>query len=106
MCAARLIVAQTSSFPLSFQGNSLIRGPQDVIGQITSSLGGDNFDCSVPHNLTFEIGGKPFAVDPRDFIHQTFTDSVEQCSAALAITDPPGSGFYYSWSLGDPFLKS
>ena len=88
------------------QGNSLIRGPQDVIVQIFAALGGENFDCSVPHNLTFIIGGKPFPVDPRDFVHQTFTDSVDQCTAALAVTDPPGKGFLYSWSLGDPFLKS
>ena len=87
-------------------GNSLVRGPQDVIAQIFSSLGGENFDCSTPHNLTFVIDGKPFPVDPRDFIHQTFADSVDQCTAVLASTDPPGEGFFYSWSLGDPFLKS
>ncbi|THG96042.1 hypothetical protein EW026_g5721 [Hermanssonia centrifuga] len=87
-------------------GNSLIRGPQDVIAQIHSSLGGEDFDCGMPHNLTFQIGGKLFPVDPRDFIHQSFTDSVQQCTTALAVTDPPGDGFLYSWSLGDPFLKS
>lgn len=89
-------------------GNSLIRGPQDVIAAITSSLGGETFDCSVPHNLTFLIGGKPFPVDPRDFIHQTMSESNEPaCSANLAVTDPPSTdGFLYSWSLGDPFLKS
>ena len=30
-----------------------------------------------------------------------------RCVPALAVTDPPGvGGFLYSWSLGDPFLKS
>ncbi|EKM52972.1 uncharacterized protein PHACADRAFT_259144 [Phanerochaete carnosa HHB-10118-sp] len=89
-------------------GNSLIRGPQDVITSIFSSIGGESFDCSDPHNLTFLIGGKPFTVDPRDFIRQTTSDSDEPaCTANLAVTDPPSTdGFLYSWSLGDPFLKS
>ncbi|GJF00003.1 acid protease [Phanerochaete sordida] len=89
-------------------GNSLIRGPQDVIASIMDSLGGETFDCSVPHNLTFLIGGKSFPIDPRDFIHQTTSESNEPaCSANLAVTDPPSAdGFLYSWSLGDPFLKS
>jgi hypothetical protein len=49
-----------------------------------------------------------FPVDPRDFVSQTFMDSVAECSPNIAATDPPkeGSGFLYSWSLGDPFLKS
>lgn len=100
---------ENSSFSLTMcfhQGNSLIRGPQDVIYQIQRILGNSLFECSRPHNLTFQIGGKPFPVDPRDFIHQAFSDSVDLCTPALAITDPPGSGFLYSWSLGDPFLKS
>lgn len=88
------------------QGNSLIRGPEDVILEIQRLLGSNTFDCSRPHNLTFQIGGKLFPVDPRDFIHQAFSDTVDLCTSALAITDPPGEGFLYSWSLGDPFLKS
>lgn len=72
------------------------------------------FDCSTPHNLTFMIGGKPFPVDPRDFAHPAavkpgtvYADEVARCTPALAQTDPPGEGgFMYSWSLGDPFLKS
>lgn len=87
-------------------GNSLIRGPADVVAQIVDELGGDNFNCADPHTLAFQIGGKMFPVDSRDLIHQTFTDSVDLCSAALAVTDPPGEAFLYSWSLGDPFLKS
>ena len=92
----------------SIQGNSLIRGPQDVIAAIYSSIGGETFDCAVPHNLTFVIGNKSFPVDPRDFIHQATSDSdAPACAANLAVTDPPSTdGFLYSWSLGDPFLKS
>lgn len=99
-------------------GSSLIRGPQDVVGQITSSLGGDTFDCATPHNLTFVISGEPFSVDPRDFVRQSPIEepfetaeaggsAAVTCISTLAVTDPPGTpGFLYSWSLGDPFLKS
>lgn len=70
-----------------------------------------------------------FPVDPRDFGAQVSSsssssdedggddggddddgeddDGEPMCSFNLAVTDPPGSGgFLYSWSLGDPFLKS
>ncbi|KAI0684465.1 aspartic peptidase domain-containing protein [Cytidiella melzeri] len=87
-------------------GNSLIRGPQDVIAEIYDHLGGENFECAKPHTLTFQIGGQMFPVDSRDFVRQSYADTVEWCSANLAITDPPGEGFLYSWSLGDPFIKS
>ncbi|KAH9896464.1 acid protease [Cubamyces lactineus] len=98
-------------------GNSLIRGPQDVLAYIYSRLNLDSagtFDCANAHNLTFIIGGTPFAVDPRDFAHPAvvvpgtrYPDEAARCTPALAATDPPGAGgFLYSWSLGDPFLKS
>ena len=83
-----------------------MRGPQDVIAQIYGALGGETFDCSVPHNLTFVIGGRPFPIDPRDFVQPALSDARDGCVANLASTDPPGAGFLYSWSLGDPFLKS
>lgn len=74
-----------------------------------------------------------FPVDPRDFGTQVSSSSSSSsssgddggddddggdedeggdgseptCSFNLAVTDPPGSGgFLYSWSLGDPFLRS
>jgi Eukaryotic aspartyl protease len=96
--------------PLVLQGSSLIRGPSDIIQSITNSLGsGGNFPCADSHTLAFQIGGILFPIDPRDFVTQAFQDSVDQCTANLASTDPPqwgGGGFLYSWSLGDPFLKS
>ncbi len=75
---------------------------------------GENFDCSIPHNLSFEIGGVQFPVDPRDFAHPAsvipgtlYPNQLARCTTVLAATDPPGNGgFLYSWSLGDPFLKS
>ncbi|KAJ7599122.1 aspartic peptidase domain-containing protein [Mycena floridula] len=89
-------------------GNSLIRGPQDVVAEIYKRLGGQVFSCSQAHNLSFSIGGNMFDVDPRDFITQAYYNNVDSCLANLAPTDAPveGEGYLYSWSLGDPFLKS
>ncbi|KAF5354296.1 hypothetical protein D9756_006986 [Leucocoprinus leucothites] len=87
-------------------GNSLIRGPEDVIGEIDRRIG-TNFPCSQPHTLAFSIGGKLFPVDPRDFLFQEYTNSVSHCVANVVATDPPAVGGYlFSWSLGTPFLKS
>ncbi|KAG6910344.1 hypothetical protein DXG01_011413 [Tephrocybe rancida] len=87
-------------------GNSLLRGPSDVVRAINAKLG-SNFPCDQAHTLSFSIGGKLFPVDPRDFITQTYVDHVDVCNANLVSTDPPSEGAYlYSWSLGDPFLKS
>ncbi|KAA1478690.1 acid protease [Dentipellis sp. KUC8613] len=87
-------------------GNSLIRGPRDVVNTIIGMLGGTTYDCSQPHSLAFQINGTLFAVDPRDFGAPTAGNSTARCSPSLAIADPPGSTFLYSWNLGDPFLKS
>lgn len=87
-------------------GNALIRGPRDVLDTITSQLGGDTYDCAEAHTLTFQIGGRFYPVDPRDFGAQTFEDTTSQCTPNIAPTDPPSSGFLYSWSIGDPFFKS
>jgi hypothetical protein len=88
------------------QGNSLIRGPKDVLNAITAQLGGNTYDCAEAHTLAFQIGGNMYPVDPRDFGSQRFEDTTSECTPNLAPTDPPGSGFLYSWSIGDPFLKS
>jgi Eukaryotic aspartyl protease len=62
--------------------------------------------CSEPHTLAFQIGGKLFPVDPRDFVNQVHENSVDECAPNLVATDPPAVGRYlYSWSLGGPFLK-
>ncbi|KIM43824.1 hypothetical protein M413DRAFT_443706 [Hebeloma cylindrosporum] len=89
-------------------GNSLLRGPSDVVELIYSRLGTDGiFPCSEPHSLAFEIGGKMFPVDPRDFASQAFPDNVQRCNANLVSTDAPRVGGYqFGWSLGVPFLKS
>ncbi|KAI0266450.1 aspartic peptidase domain-containing protein [Gloeopeniophorella convolvens] len=87
-------------------GNSLIRGPSDVLDAITAQLGGGTYNCAEAHTLAFQIGGSLYPVDPRDFGVQTFEGTTSHCTPNLAPTDPPGSGFLYSWSIGDPFLKS
>lgn len=88
------------------QGNALIRGPRDVLDAITSQLGGETYDCAEAHTLTFQIGGRFYPVDPRDFGAQAVEDGTTQCTPNIAPTDPPGSGYLYSWSIGDPFFKS
>ncbi|EDR10123.1 uncharacterized protein LACBIDRAFT_318129 [Laccaria bicolor S238N-H82] len=89
-------------------GNSILRGPADVVRNIQSKLGiNGRFRCSEPHTIAFSIGGQLFPVDPRDFIQQVFENDVAMCTSMLAPTDPPALGrVQFSWSLGDPFLKS
>ncbi|KDQ51867.1 hypothetical protein JAAARDRAFT_40697 [Jaapia argillacea MUCL 33604] len=95
-------------------GNSLIRGPTDVISHIytllnLSSSPTKTIPCAQAHNLSFIISGKQFQVDPRDFASQVDsgngTRGAGGCVPNLVGTDVPGTGFLYSWSLGDPFLK-
>jgi hypothetical protein len=64
------------------------------------------YPCTNAHTLTFQIAGRNFSVDPRDFGTQAYVDNVEWCVPNLVATDAPKVGGYlYSWSLGDPFLK-
>ncbi|KAI0247392.1 aspartic peptidase domain-containing protein [Lactifluus subvellereus] len=101
-----LVASNITLTALLDTGNSLIRGPKDVLDAITTQLGGATYDCAEAHTLAFEIGGNLYPVDPRDFGSQTFEDTTSQCTPNLSPTDPPSSGFLYSWSIGDPFLKS
>jgi len=90
-------------------GNSLIRGPQDVLSEIYQRLGTSQqgmIPCSEPHTLAFEIGGQMFPIDPRDFIQPAQQGDLNGCWPNIVATDPPAKGFLYSWSFGDPFLKS
>ena len=65
------------------------------------------FPCSTAHNLSFQIGGKVFPIDPRDFVSQNKTGDAQTCVVSnLVSTDPPSVGALFSWSLGDPFFKS
>jgi len=97
-------------------GNSVIRGPNDIVNsilkQVSSAFAANSdavptFPCAMPHNLAFQIGGKTFPIDPRDFMSQNMTRDASTCIANNVVaTDPPSNGALYSWSLGDPFFKS
>jgi len=98
-------------------GNSLLRGPSDVVTNILKAVSpavaaaGINakatLPCDVPHTMAFSIGGKMFPVDPRDFIGPVKDGDTTTCVADnLVATDRPSRGALFSWSLGDPFLKS
>ncbi|KAH9841457.1 acid protease [Rhodofomes roseus] len=97
-------------------GNSLIRGPSDIVNNILSSVSPayasnakskPTLSCNSSHSLAFEIGGQLFSVDPRDFLSQNSAGNATDCVvSSVAPTDPPGFGSLFSWSLGDPFLKS
>ncbi|EPT05128.1 hypothetical protein FOMPIDRAFT_1021485 [Fomitopsis schrenkii] len=97
-------------------GNSLIRGPTDVVTDILSSVSpafaantnaAPTLSCDSAHTLAFEIGGKLFSVDPRDFLSQQRAGNATACVASSVVsTDPPSFGALFRWSLGDPFLKS
>ncbi|KAK7453240.1 hypothetical protein VKT23_011916 [Stygiomarasmius scandens] len=100
-------------------GNSLLRGPSDVVSDILSSVS-SNFNsrfpvsstnratlpCNIPRTLAFQIGGKMFPVDPRDFIGEGANDGQTCVADNLVATDPPRRGALFRWSLGDPFMKS
>ncbi|KAL0959031.1 hypothetical protein HGRIS_014338 [Hohenbuehelia grisea] len=103
-------------------GNSLLRGPPDVVSTIISRLATtfssspsttspsppSSFPCNIPHTLAFQIGGTLFPIDPRDLIAPAAPNSTALCVANLVPTDTPieGTEFLHSWSLGSPFLKS
>ncbi|KAJ7187754.1 aspartic peptidase domain-containing protein [Mycena filopes] len=97
-------------------GNSLLRGPSDVVTNILSTISPDynakipssaTLACAKAHNLSFKIGGKMFPVDPRDLITPQSKKDARTCVAdTLVATDAPSIGALFRWSLGDPFMKS
>ncbi len=111
-----LCVVAASANHLSAQGNSLIRGPSDVVNNILStvspayaadSTASPLLPCDEGHTLTFQIGGQLFPVDPRDFVAQNKQGDATNCVASNVVsTDAPSTGALFSWNLGDPFLKS
>lgn len=94
----------------------MIRGPKDVVDyileQVSSAFAANpdaapTFPCTSPHDLAFQIGGKTFPVDPRDFMSQNTPGDATTCVVDNVVaTDPPSLGALFSWSLGDPFFKS
>ncbi|KAJ6594383.1 aspartic peptidase domain-containing protein [Mycena capillaripes] len=97
-------------------GNSILRGPSDVVSNILGTIS-PNYKATVPnsatlacaqaHNLAFKIGGKMFPIDPRDLPGPVNTNDATNCVIDnLVSTDAPGVGALFRWSLGDPFMKS
>ncbi|KAF7296672.1 Peptidase A1 domain-containing protein [Mycena chlorophos] len=104
-------------------GDAVVRGPADVVNEIYSRVSSSyqsssspninkaTFSCLTPHTLAFSIAGKMFPIDPRDFILPSNDNEVKNCVPAVvgySASDlpQPGKGTQFSWSLGDPFLKS
>ncbi|EKM79641.1 hypothetical protein AGABI1DRAFT_114140 [Agaricus bisporus var. burnettii JB137-S8] len=98
-------------------GNSVIRGPEDVVTNIRRTVSPSYqpsdpnsqvlFPCTSNHTLAFQIGGKMFPIDPRDFIGQYMDNNATTCIADNVVTtDPPRFGSLYRWSFGDPFFRS
>ncbi|KAF7315963.1 Peptidase A1 domain-containing protein [Mycena indigotica] len=97
-------------------GNSILRGPKDVVNNILGSISPEydptipnsaTLACAQAHNLTFQIGGKMFPIDPRDLIGPTEAGQAQECVVDnLVSTDAPGVGALFRWSLGDPFFRS
>jgi len=113
-------ISSTSVTALIDTGNSLIRGPKDVVQNILSSVSSTyganilsnpsaqaSLPCSTPRSLAFQIGGMMFPVDPRDFIGPGQDGDTINCLANKVVpSDAPSQGALFSWSLGDPFFKS
>ncbi|KAJ7451803.1 aspartic peptidase domain-containing protein [Mycena galericulata] len=109
-------VDSTAMSALIDTGNSILRGPSDVVSNILSTISPNynaavadsaTLPCLTAHNLSFKIGGQMFPIDPRDLIAQSTANSVETCTVSnIVATDPPSVGALFRWSLGDPFLKS
>ncbi|KAI1794371.1 acid protease [Ganoderma leucocontextum] len=87
-------------------------GPQDVVKNILSNVSpafasnsnsAPTLPCGAPHNLTFQIGGKAFSIDANDFVAQSDPST---CVANVVDIPAPSNQSLFSWSLGQPFLRS
>ncbi|KAJ7873883.1 aspartic peptidase domain-containing protein [Mycena olivaceomarginata] len=97
-------------------GNSILRGPSDVVQNILGTISPNytpddpnsaTLACAKAHNLAFKIGGKMFPIDPRDLPGPVSAHDAQNCVIDnLVATDAPGVGALFRWSLGDPFMKS
>ncbi|KIJ55014.1 hypothetical protein M422DRAFT_42187 [Sphaerobolus stellatus SS14] len=106
--------AGTGYSALIDSGTSILLGPKNTVNALFSQLStdtadldsnlGPKVDCTKAVNLTYIIGGKPFSVDPRDFLGP---QDISDCRVQLvAATDAPSLRALMSWIIGDPFMKS
>ncbi|XP_033026496.1 cathepsin D-like [Lacerta agilis] len=95
-------------------GTSLITGPSDEIKELQKAIGAEHImggqyaiDCSkLPElpNMTFHLGGKPFALTPKDYVLQISQGGVTVClSGFMSLDIPKPTGPL--WILGDVFLR-
>ncbi|OJT14312.1 hypothetical protein TRAPUB_9173 [Trametes pubescens] len=100
-------------------GNAILRGPNDVVNTILSTVSPafaadasaqPAFPCTDAHALAFQIGDARFPVDAHDIVSQASGSSASgqaACAAGnIVAMDAPRSGSLFSWNFGDPFLKS
>ncbi|KAF9049443.1 aspartic peptidase domain-containing protein [Rhodocollybia butyracea] len=110
-------VSNTRVSALIDTGNSIIRGPTDVVNNVLTTVSPNynpssanavaELPCTAAHTLAFQIGGQMFPIDPRDFISDSTATNTKTCQASNIVgTDPPSVGALFRWSLGDPFMKS
>lgn len=109
-------VSSTRTSALLDTGNSILRGPSDVVTNILSTISPNytpenansaTLACAAAHNLSFQIGGQMFPIDPRDLISPLSANDASNCVVDnLVATDAPAVGALFRWSLGDPFFKS
>ena len=78
------------SYLIHVKGNSLIRGPGDVVQNILSAVSSRyaatkaiaTVPCATPHTIAFKIGGNMFPVDPADFISSYTSEDAGTCVAS------------------------
>ena len=100
--------------PFPTQTSHYVNGSADVVQtllkKVSSSkdLSQPTLSCSTPHNLTFQIGGKLFPIDPRDFASPVASGTGTTCVANVGpINDDVKTDTdQWTWVLGTPFLKS
>lgn len=83
----------------------------DAINNVLGTHPGVFWDCAHAHNLTFQIGGKLFPLDPRDFYTndgRTATECTSSVQDRRLSSSSSGreKSAPYNWTLGVPFLKS
>ena len=83
---------------------------QTLLKKVSSSkdLSQPTLPCSTAHNLTFQIGGKLFPIDPRDFASPAASGTGTTCIANVRPMDDDlkTDTDQWTWVLGTPFLKS
>jgi len=109
-------VSSTRTSALFDTGNSILRGPSDVVANILGTIspnytpGNPNsatLPCATAHNLSFKIGGEMFPIDPRDLVSPVSAGDAENCVVdTIVATDAPGVGALFRWSFGDVLFKS